>query len=131
MQQTKRLVSSRPPQYDNNVANSALPNSAITRFGRGYVHDITFFPKGDLFAVGTRIGIWLYELPTMSPIGLWETERGLVSSVAVSPDGRFLASGNWDGNVKVWDIQHINTWREINRFKSDSQISRLVFSPNG
>lgn len=131
MQQTKLLVSSQPPQYDNSAVSLALPNSAATRFGRGYVHNIDFFPEGDLFAVGTRIGLWLYKLPTMSPIGLWETKRGLVSSVAFSPNGRFLATSNWDGDVNVWDIQHINAWRQINKFQIDSQISQVVFSPNG
>lgn len=39
----------------------------------------------------------------------WSTERtlstGLVSSVAFSPNGMRLASGAWDGTVKLWNVQ--------------------------
>src|SRR5947209_20296476 len=36
-----------------------------------------------------------------------------VSSVVFSPDGRLLASGNWDMAIRVWDT---TTYREHHRF---------------
>ena len=84
----------------------ALPEGAIARLGQGIVEALVFSPDGNYLAIGTRVGLWLYELETMSPVALWGTERGMVSKVAFSPDGKWIATGNWDEVLKVWDFEH-------------------------
>ena len=69
---------------DSDIATWALPEGAIARLGRGSVRDMAFSPDGQYFAVGTSIGLWLYELPTLSPIALWNTERGMTDDVTFS-----------------------------------------------
>lgn len=87
-----------------NEANTwALPKGAIARLGRGVVQDLSLSPDANTLAVGSRIGLWLYDVPTKTPFALWDTERGVVRAVAFSPSGRLLATGNWDGGIKVWD----------------------------
>ncbi len=90
---------------DSDVATWALPEGAIARLGRGSVGSMAFSPDGQYFAVGSWIGLWLYELPTLTPIALWDTERGMTSGVSFSPDGSQIVTATSGGNVKVWDIE--------------------------
>ena len=52
-----------------------------------------------------------------------------VSSVAFSADGRFMASADWSGMVRLWRAtNHV----EIYAFRSDSnRVDSVVFSPDG
>ena len=52
---------------DSDVATWALPEGAIARLGRGSVGSMAFSPDGQYFAIGSWIGLWLYELPTRYP----------------------------------------------------------------
>ncbi len=117
---------------DSDVAKWALPEGAIARLGRGSVRDMAFSPDGQHFAVGTNIGLWLYDLPTLSPIALWETERGYSDRVTFSPDGRWIAAHPRDA-LRVWDIQNESCIAEMEfRNQQDRRdLSKPVFSKDG
>ena len=63
---------------NTDVTTWALPEGAIARLGRGIAGPLEFSPDGKYLAFGTKIGLWWYELATMKPVALWETERGMV-----------------------------------------------------
>ena len=88
---------------DSDVAKWALPEGAIARLGRGKVIDMAFSPNGQCLAVSTDIGLWLYELPTLTPIALWDNERGMTGGVNFSPDGSQIVTSTIGGNIKIWD----------------------------
>ena len=87
------------------VTTWALPEGAIARLERGGVCDMAFSPDGHYLVIATKIGIWWYEMTTMSPVALWDMERGMVGSVVFSPNGKWIATSNWDKVLKVWDVQ--------------------------
>ncbi len=85
----------------------ALPEGAIARLGKGSVDqgDIKVSPDGTYFAVGTLMGLWWYDVASMSPISLWETKRGMVNSIDFSHDGKWIIIDTSDDVTKVLDVQ--------------------------
>lgn len=123
---------------DDPIGNTwALPKGAIARFGKGarsrtsILGDVALSPCGNYFAAGTGSGLWWYDVSTMSPVSLWETERGLISAVDISSNGKLVATTNWDGDVKVFDIQ---SGECISKMKRDKSIhlppTLIAFSPD-
>ena len=88
-----------------NVNTWALPEGAIARFGKGTVNNaLAFTPNGKYLAVGTWVGVWWYDMATGSPIALWETERGAITRITFSPNGKRLIICNGDGIIKTLDV---------------------------
>src|SRR5215510_13514296 len=53
---------------------------------------------------------------------------GSIFTVTYSPHGKLLASGSWDGSVRLWDAQ---TGKEIRQFQAQpSPIRCVAFSPD-
>ena len=101
-------------QTNSDVTTWKLPEGAIARLGRGHLWDLSFSPDGEYLAVTTDLGCWLYDLPTLTPLALFETERGMLERITFSRDAQWIATGNADGIVKVWDTQTLQCITKIN-----------------
>ena len=91
-------------ETDKDFSQSKLPKAAKARFGKGGINTIQFSPDGTQLAVGTDIGVWLYDMETGEEQFLFE---GMCQSLAFSPDGRFLANGGgkFHGQaLQLWEI---------------------------
>ena len=112
---------------NSDVTTWALPKGAIARLGRGDLFALAFSPDKTHLAVGSSIGLWLYNMSTQEPIALWDTERGLICDIAFSLNRKWLSTYNLDGVVKVWDIQRGEC---VTRLELEDRISNIVFSPD-
>jgi serine/threonine-protein kinase len=79
---------------------------------------------GGLWAQPGEIGVW--EMGTFKPLQRFQ-ESGGVASVAFSPDGKLLASGSWDGHVRVREWA---SGKQVADFETGT-VARVAFSPNG
>ena len=93
-------------QADETVDNYSqwkLPKNAKTRLGKGGINDMQFSPDGTQLAVGTDIGVWLYDVKTGKELSFF---AGVSDSLAFSPDGRFLANGRGrhrSAGIQLWE----------------------------
>src|SRR5262249_39815487 len=58
-----------------------------------------------------------------------------LTSVAYSPDGRWIGTASWDGTARLWDAQ---TGQEVRRLEvppsksyNPAYLARILFSPDG
>lgn len=111
-----------------------LPDGAIMRIGKGGINDMKLSPDGKRLAVGTDIGVWIYDAHTGNEISLLKVKpRGVqtVNCIAFAPDGNTLAIGNWvlGGAVELWDV---NKGELITVMKERiGSVKSLQFSPDG
>ena len=127
MENKQSLIQAPMSVGGDDVTTWALPEGAMARLGRGCNPDFAFSPDRQCLVIGNSLGIWLYDLETLSPIALWETERGLVFQIALSPNGKWIAAYNSDRMLKVLDTQNGACLAQV---KTDDYMSGLTFSPD-
>ncbi len=105
-----------------------LPKEAKARFGKGGINVLQFSPDGKQLAVGSSIGVWLYDAKTGKEVSMFP---GKCESVAFSPDGRFLAGsigGYHREGPQLWEVA---TGQKMGRTGYFPHASVLRFSEDG
>ena len=100
----------------------------VARLGKGRVGQVAFSPDGRWLAVGSSVGVYMYEAATLREARRFETDAP-APVVAFSPDGRLLASGSWDKTVIVWDV---GTGERVRTLEGHTgPVRSVAFSPDG
>lgn len=93
-------------------------------------NQIAFAPDGHSLVTcstgGNEARIW--EFPSGRFIAALKGHVGGMTQVAYSPDGKTLATGAYDGRIKLWNIA---TLQEVATLPHRGTINALRFSPDG
>ena len=106
-----------------------LPEGAIARLGKGGINLMRFSPDGTRLAVGTDVGVWLYDVPDGKATALFTEHPGQVNALAFSTDGKILASGG-DMNpvIQLWDMDTDSQLSTLTLPEEIQSISTLTFA---
>jgi WD40 repeat protein len=92
-------------------------------------------PNGRYLAIGSAWidspgELFLKDLATGKQRVICKNHSDAINAIAFSADGNLLASGDWRGIVKIWDIE---SGKELVAFTHSKrwQVWSLAFSPNG
>lgn len=120
-------LSSAFGEYDP-VAQIGLPEGAIARIGKGEISKVAYSPDGTRLAVGSSIGVWIYNIESGKALDLFPMYG--VSCLAFSPDGKTLVCGNMRHHLVLWDMA---TGKPLRTFNSGSQdkVYSVAFNPDG
>ena len=106
-----------------------LPEGAIARFGKGGINVMQFSPDGTHLAVGTTIGVWLYDVQNGKGMALPPGDVRYFNSLAFSTDGKILASGGViNTSIQLWDTDTGSILSSIKLPDGFSRVSALIFS---
>ena len=90
---------------------------------------LAFSPDGEKIALSNGNAIKLWDIATKREIATFEGHTDSVNSVAISRDGKKIASGSSDRTVKLWDIA---TKREIATFEGHTDsVNSVAISRDG
>ena len=110
-------------------AKAGLPEGAIARLGKGGINIMRFSPDGTRLAVGTDVGVWLYDVPDGKETALFTGYIGQVNALAFSADGKILASGGVANPViQLWDLDTDSKLSTLTLPEEIQSISTLTFA---
>jgi len=105
------------PRLVRSLSNKQ-PDSALS---------VTISFDGEILASSRGKDILLWNLETGKLLDTLSSHTANVRSLAISPDGRTLASGSGDGTVKLWDIP---TGEMLTSFWHSGVVTAVGFTAN-
>ena len=114
--------------HDVNFAHGDLTKSLFTETFSNIL-SVAFSRDDQLLASSdTQGNIYLREMPYGRIKAVYSAHQTWIWKVAFSPDGRWLASGSYDGMVKIWEVA---TGQCVNTINHKNPVGYLAWSPDG
>ena len=100
----------------------------VMRFHDNAVNAVAWLKDGRVVTAGAdaHIAIWMEGKP--KPDKVLDSHSGPIAGLAVSPDGKLLASASWDHSIRLWPLDGGAPWL----LEGNSQnVNGVAFSPDG
>lgn len=130
---TGKRLADGPRYYTEPPWCPFVPDTTLLVIGKPGLDEA--FPKDSEKPVDDRWPLALWDWKTKKVIREFVPPTSHVGSVAVSPDGKRVLTGHWDGRILAWDVA---TGKQILSFStsreselSDGHIPRLFFVNDG
>jgi WD40 repeat protein/transcriptional regulator with XRE-family HTH domain len=113
---------------DTSLAGAMIQDSVFTETFDS-IMAVAISSTGEYWAASSRRGeirLWVAGGQTLRRA--WRAHADMIWTIEFSPDGRMLASGSWDGTLKLWDVASgVLFWEG----RHTSRINRVMFAPDG
>ncbi len=102
---------------------------ATLRGHQGTVWSAAFHPDAGLLISAGSDEIVLWDLGQLRELQRLRAHQAAVMTMAISPDGRTMASGSYDGLIKLWSLPDAVCYATLENHRN--AIRALAFSPDG
>ncbi len=118
-----------PSSFAQDYTQWELPEGTIARLGKGRINAMKYSPDGNVFAVATSVGIWLYDTETYQETALLAHNNKGVVRIVFNLEGSILSSGERSDGITLWDV---STQKLMKTFQEGSAMYRgMYFSSDG
>ncbi len=116
------------PSFAQDNAQVGLPEYAIARFGKGGINVMKFSPDGTQLAIGTTIGVWLYDVEDGNGKVLPLESAKYIDNLAFSSDGKILAVDIlFEKIIQLWNLETHSKHSDL-KMPDNYGPSEIVFS---
>jgi WD40 repeat protein len=107
-----------------------ITRSSTTRFSlKAPCRSLAFSPDGKTLAATADWKVLIFDIERKHERFTLTGHKGMVGSLAYSPDGRHLLTGSWDKTVKIWDAAN---GRELTSFDWPvGRVGAVAYAPDG
>jgi RNA polymerase sigma factor (sigma-70 family) len=91
---------------------------------------VAFSPDGRIVTGAAEAHIRLWEVASGNQLQVRQGHQERVTAVAHAPDGKLIATGAWDGTVRIWDAASAKEVRKIEP-SARAYINGVDFSRDG